>query len=49
MIMKLLIFIVSGIFILVGSKAFPDFLTAVFFLIMLISGMMLIVAQKKRK
>lgn len=46
--MKLFVFILSGLLVFFGSKFFPDFLTAVFFLIMLISGALLFTDQRRR-
>lgn len=36
--MKAIIFVLSGLLVFFGSKFFPDFLTAIFFTVMLISA-----------
>ena len=49
--MKVIIFILSGLLVFFGSKFFPDFLTGIFFLSMLISGILIVadqVAGKKK-
>lgn len=47
--MKFVIFVLSIILVLIGSKCFPDFLTGIFFLSMLISGALLFVDQRSKK
>ena len=47
--MKVIIFILSGLLVFFGSKFFPDFLTGIFFLSMLISGALLFIDQRRKK
>ena len=43
--MKVIIFILSGLLVFFGSKFFPDFLTGIFFTVMLISGILMVADQ----
>lgn len=43
--MKVVIFILSGLLVFFGSKFFPDFLTGIFFTVMLISAIAIVVDQ----
>lgn len=47
--MKACIFVLSIVMVLIGSKCFPDFLNAVFFLTAIVSGVSMFCDQRKKK
>lgn len=47
--MKICVFIISLVLALIRSKVFPDFLTAIFWLAMVISGASMIYEQRKKR
>lgn len=47
--MKVCIFVFSIVLVLIGSKCFPDFLNAVFFLTAIVSGISMFCDQRKKK